>query len=380
MQVCDLSHSPTDEGVILITPELVADIGDGGERVVGLHHDLNYYSHLSVYRFGVPYLQGKRVLDAGCGTGYGTGYLVDNGASSATGADYSEKAVQFAKENFSGADRDFIVANLGETFPFQDAEFDAIFSSQAMEHIGQIEVFFSECCRVLKPDGVMVFSVPAIMNREGLRSLEENIWNIYHVTNLTPLGWYSKASRYFDKVAPYHHWLSPQHKAETWEQLMTYFNLSAGDNKLNEADFAYTPMPIDEMNSLPLNLNAVFVLECPRRIALPHTVEEFIPPEWAEGEMSARIRREYGQCILREVEEEKRRFALAISKIQEDFEIERSRHSDEKSLFARKINASELAFRDVQHRLDAANVELENMRRSTSWKLTSPIRALRRVI
>ena len=47
----------------MVSQELIDDVGDLGERIVGSHHDYVYYSHLSVYRFALSFLQGKSVLD-----------------------------------------------------------------------------------------------------------------------------------------------------------------------------------------------------------------------------------------------------------------------------------------------------------------------------
>ncbi|MBA8882158.1 methyltransferase domain-containing protein [Phyllobacterium myrsinacearum] len=354
----------------MLAAETVADVGDDGERVVGLHHDPNYFSHLSVYRFAIPFLKGKRVLDAGCGTGYGTAYLVDNGIEFAAGADYSNKAISFAQQNYGGANREFVVANLGQRFPFQNAEFDAIFSSQAMEHIGAIEVFFSECCRVLKPGGIMIFSVPAITSRLGLRSLEENIRNIYHVTNLTPLGWFSKASRYFEEVSPYHHWLSPEHSAENWDELMRYFHVSPADNRLSENDFTYTPMPIEQMNAEDLNLNAVFVARVSRSNILPHIVEEFIPHEWQEGEIGARVRREYGDSIRTELQSQISQLTKELSRFLTSGKEERDKNLKSFAELTSRTNIN------LDKSLSIALSEIENLQHSTSWRLTAPLRAI----
>jgi SAM-dependent methyltransferase len=43
---------------------------------------LEFVSHLSVYRLATKFLSGH-ILDAGCGTGYRTAYLVDHGTESA---------------------------------------------------------------------------------------------------------------------------------------------------------------------------------------------------------------------------------------------------------------------------------------------------------
>lgn len=53
-------------------------------------------------------------------------------------------------------------------WPFEDASFDAVFSSQAYEHIRDIGHVNSEVLRVLKPGGLFILSVPFYHNEHGV--------------------------------------------------------------------------------------------------------------------------------------------------------------------------------------------------------------------
>ncbi len=53
--------------------------------------------HRARYRFTREFVQGKEVLDAGCGNGYGSVTLLKAGARSVTGLDISEEAIAEAK-------------------------------------------------------------------------------------------------------------------------------------------------------------------------------------------------------------------------------------------------------------------------------------------
>jgi SAM-dependent methyltransferase len=48
----------------------------------------------------------------------------------------------------------------GITFPFESDSFDSLVSFEVMEHVDDIEVFFSELVRVLRPGGRIIVSVP----------------------------------------------------------------------------------------------------------------------------------------------------------------------------------------------------------------------------
>jgi SAM-dependent methyltransferase len=268
------------------------DLGDDGERVVASNLDWNYYSHLSVYRFASTYTKGLRVFDAGCGTGYGTAYLARAGAQHVTGIDISEKAISYCRAHFSAPATDFVVADLSLGIPIPTGSTDAIFSSQAMEHLSDIEKFLSECRRVLKPDGLMVVAVPAITSRQ---QLEENIWNRFHITNLTPLGWYTKMRRNFARVVSFSHW--PVKRFSGWSEIRDALRLSPQDTVIRETDFDYVATPISVLNSHPETLNTVLVARRPRRRPWPPQVEEFVPHAWGEGAIHAKVRHEETELL-----------------------------------------------------------------------------------
>ena len=50
-------------------------------------------AHVQRYKFAAPLVQAKRVLDAGCGSGYGAKLLRDAGASGVVAVDISHEAI-----------------------------------------------------------------------------------------------------------------------------------------------------------------------------------------------------------------------------------------------------------------------------------------------
>lgn len=269
-----------------------SDLSDDGERVVASTLDWNYYSHLSVYRFASNYTKGLHVIDAGCGTGYGAAYLAQAGAQRVTGLDVSEKAIAYCRAHFSTPGTEFVVANLSVEIPAPTGSVDAIFSSQAMEHLSDIENFLAECRRVLKPRGFMVIAVPAITSRQ---QLEENIWNKFHITNLTPLGWYTKIRRNFSRVASFSHWPSAQFSG--WSEIRRALQLSPQDTIIRETDFGYVPTPISTLNNQTETLNTVLIARRPRRRPWPPQVDEFVPHSWGEGAIHAKVRHEETELL-----------------------------------------------------------------------------------
>jgi len=50
----------------------------------------------------------------------------------------------------------------GKTFPFSDGEFDAVLTSEVLEHVFNPDEFLSEINRVLRDDGVLLLTVPFV--------------------------------------------------------------------------------------------------------------------------------------------------------------------------------------------------------------------------
>ena len=59
---------------------------------------LLYLRHLKAYDFAIDYVKKKKVLEIGCGTGYGAEYLCDF-AKRYIGTDIAGEAIKFCKKN-----------------------------------------------------------------------------------------------------------------------------------------------------------------------------------------------------------------------------------------------------------------------------------------
>src|SRR4051812_20160464 len=71
-----------------------------GERVIPGQVDVDLLNeHLARYTFAARLARGKRVLDAGCGAGYGAAELA-HVAQAVMGIDCPQEAVGFARENY----------------------------------------------------------------------------------------------------------------------------------------------------------------------------------------------------------------------------------------------------------------------------------------
>ena len=98
---------------------------------------------------------GARVLDAPCGGSAAlTLALIEKGFQ-ATGADVDPEAQIRLGNAFAKVD-------LNAVLPWPENNFDAIFSTEGIEHLENHFSFLREMCRILKPGGILVLTTPNI--------------------------------------------------------------------------------------------------------------------------------------------------------------------------------------------------------------------------
>ena len=130
-----------------------------GERVIpGQVHDNLWSEHVARYAFARRYAQDRRVLDAGCGTGYGAAELAQ-AAADVVGLDVSPEAIDYARGHYPLPGVRFTVSSC-LAIPFPEHSFDLIVAFEVIEHLGDFRAFLEECRRVIAPDGLFVVSSP----------------------------------------------------------------------------------------------------------------------------------------------------------------------------------------------------------------------------
>ena len=102
-------------------------------------------------------VQGRRVLDAGCGSGTLTEALRARGAL-VTGFDSSPAMLELARERL-GEDVDLQVADISLPLPFADGAFDDVVAALVLHYLEDWTAPLSELRRVLKPGGRLLLSV-----------------------------------------------------------------------------------------------------------------------------------------------------------------------------------------------------------------------------
>lgn len=159
---------------------------------------LIYLIHLATYKFSMKYVTGKKVLDYGCGSGYGTA-LISKSCSEITGVDIAPDAIAYAKDHFTGPNLSYLTVNRSEEapLPFPDASFDVVLSFQVIEHILDIPSYLREIERVLIPGGQVIFATP---DRSSRLFPFQKPWNMWHVKEYSSEDLYKTLTEYFINV------------------------------------------------------------------------------------------------------------------------------------------------------------------------------------
>lgn len=115
-----------------------------------------YYERPAVLSL-VGDVRGRRILDAGCGSGPLAAELVARGAD-VTGFDGSPAMIDLARRRLGGS-VPLSVHDLTEPLPYADETFDDVVASLVLHYLEDWDAPLAEIRRVLKPGGRLVASV-----------------------------------------------------------------------------------------------------------------------------------------------------------------------------------------------------------------------------
>jgi 2-polyprenyl-6-hydroxyphenyl methylase / 3-demethylubiquinone-9 3-methyltransferase len=103
------------------------------------------------------HLQGKTVLDVGCGGGFLAEEFAGDGFA-VTGIDPADRSLEAAREHAAdnNLEIDYRVGK-GEALPFPDGSFDIVVCCDVLEHVDDVSLVISEVARTLKAGGVFFY-------------------------------------------------------------------------------------------------------------------------------------------------------------------------------------------------------------------------------
>jgi len=139
-----------------------SSLHDTGERMIPAAEgevSIVFARHKLTYEYALQFVEGKTVLDAGCGTGYGSNMLASR-ARRVVAVDLSAEAIDYCRTHYSTANLEFVqmdVTQLG----FRRL-FDVAVSFQVIEHLPDPGAFLESLKQAVMPGGTILLATPNV--------------------------------------------------------------------------------------------------------------------------------------------------------------------------------------------------------------------------
>ncbi|MCB0538919.1 MAG: class I SAM-dependent methyltransferase [Bacteroidetes bacterium] len=102
----------------------------------------------------------SKFLDVGCGAGYSLMKAKNNRKCEVVGIDPEPGAHGVGRYNGLKTENTEILQGFSENLPFEDEQFDVVYSSHVLEHVNDEQKSLEEMKRVLKQDGTLIIGMP----------------------------------------------------------------------------------------------------------------------------------------------------------------------------------------------------------------------------
>lgn len=168
-----------------------------GERTLpGISRE-NYWfkRHLVAYELAAAASRGKRVIDIGCGEGYGADLLART-AGEVLGVDIAPEVVEHSRGRYPAENLSFEVMEVSR-LDVAAGSFDLAVSFQVVEHLVDESGYFEEMARVLKPGGRALLTTP---NRLTISPGSDTPINPFHLREYVPSEFRETLLPYFADV------------------------------------------------------------------------------------------------------------------------------------------------------------------------------------
>lgn len=154
--------------------------------------------HQQRYEFFKSFYTGKKVLDAACGSGYGSFFISNAGAKSILGVDISKEPVAKASGTYKNPNLNYNVFDCSDLRELND-KFEVIVSFETLEHLNDPRLFIKSAADSLEAGGYFICSTPNKMRLSGAGNM-----NQYHLNELDYGDFYKAMKDNFEITAVYH--------------------------------------------------------------------------------------------------------------------------------------------------------------------------------
>ncbi len=329
-----------------------------GERVIpGLVDDELWDEHIARYAFAARLASGKRVLDIGCGNGYGTAELART-AAFAVGLDSAAEA--------SPAPALFLQAS-AMALPFPSKAFDLITAFEVIEHLPDWQHMLIEARRVLRTNGLFLVSTP---NKSSYAESRADAGpNPFHVHEFEYAEFQSALQQVFPAVSIY---LQNRVEAFSFFHPSSLFECAPGNPAIpGDAQFFVavcalrTPAPVSSLLYFPTTSN--LLLERERHIRKLQD-ELALSKQWLAQITSERDQLLHNHAELKLHLEQQNRWALGL---EQDWKAALERISQLQNEFAAEQAAALQMAAEYERALAGAR---EDARQKTQWALDTEAR------
>ena len=159
-----------------------------------------YCQYRAVYEYATQFTQAHRVLDIGCGEGYGA-HLLAQHAKEVVAVDKDKKTIQQAKQKYDLPNLDFYIQDVSQLHKHFPYAFDVVCCFHLIEHLTTPELFLAEVGkRLSNPAGVLLISTP---NRQSPLRQSTGLQWPYHEREYTTDEFRALLSTSFKDVTLY---------------------------------------------------------------------------------------------------------------------------------------------------------------------------------